>query len=98
MDRRGGQPASGRSSRRADRDVVASLWAMDDTFSLALMREFYRRLAAGADVAEALRDAKLQMLTSFGPQAVSRLWSGVLVYGDGAGAVANAAATAARRN
>ena len=80
------------------RSVVASLWAMDDTFSLALMREFYRRLAAGVDVAEALRDAKLQMLKSFGPQAVSRLWSGVVVYGDGAGAVANAATTARRRN
>jgi type I restriction enzyme R subunit len=80
------------------RSVVASLWAMDDTFSLALMREFYRRLAAGVDVAEALRDAKLQMLKSFGPQAVSRLWSGVVVYGDGTGAVANAATTARRRN
>ena len=65
------------------RTVVANLWAADDTFSLTLMREFYRRLAAGADVANALRDAKLQMLESFGPQALPRLWSGVLVYGDG---------------
>jgi CHAT domain-containing protein len=64
------------------RSVVASLWAVDDTFSLAMMREFYRRLAAGSDVAEALRDAKLHMVTSFGPQAGPHLWSGVLVYGD----------------
>ena len=35
--------------------VVANLWAADDQFSLSLMREFYRRLAAGADVADALR-------------------------------------------
>ena len=35
----------------------------------------------------ALRDAKLQMLKSFGPQAVPKLWSGVLVYGDGRSAV-----------
>ena len=40
--------------------VVANLWAADDQFSLSLMREFYRRLAAGADVAEALRAGKLQ--------------------------------------
>jgi CHAT domain-containing protein len=77
--------------------VVANLWAADDTFSLALMREFYRKLAAGSDVAESLRDAKLQMLKSFGPQAVPRLWSGLLVYGDGRGVVNRSAdATASR--
>jgi CHAT domain-containing protein len=65
------------------RSVVANLWAADDQFSLALMREFYRHIANGADVAEALREAKLRMLERFGPQAVPRLWSGVLVYGDG---------------
>ena len=64
--------------------VVANLWAADDQFSLSLMREFYRRLAAGADVANALRGGKLRMLEQFGPQAVAKLWSGVLVYGDGA--------------
>lgn len=79
------------------RTVVANLWAADDTFSLALMREFYRRLAAGADVAEALRDAKLSMLKSFGPQAIPRLWSGVLAYGDGRGVITRAATTASRK-
>jgi CHAT domain-containing protein len=68
--------------------VVANLWAADDRFSLTMMREFYRRLAAGADVAEALRGAKLRMLELFGPQAVPRLWSGVLAYGDAASVVA----------
>lgn len=70
------------------RSVVANLWAADDRFSLTLMRDFYRRLADGADVAEALRGAKLRMLELFGPQAVPRLWSGLLVYGDGANTVA----------
>jgi hypothetical protein len=37
------------------RTVVASLWSTDDTFSLAIMREFYGQLAAGADKGEALR-------------------------------------------
>jgi len=64
------------------RAVVANLWAADDTFSLALMKEFYRQLAGGMDVADALRRAKLRMLEMFGPQAVPKLWSGVLAYGD----------------
>ncbi|WP_291981100.1 CHAT domain-containing protein [Luteitalea sp.] len=75
------------------RSVVANLWAADDTFSLALMREFYRRLATGADVATALRGAKRHMLATFGPHATPRLWSGVLVYGDGRARVAPRPAT-----
>ena len=71
--------------------VVANLWAADDQFSLTLMREFYRRLATGDDVASALRAAKLKMLEQFGPQAVPKLWSGVLAYGDGASVVPPAA-------
>ncbi|MGV3518286.1 CHAT domain-containing protein, partial [Luteitalea sp.] len=65
------------------KSVVANLWAADDTFSLALMREFYRHVSKGVDVASALRLAKRHMLTIFGPQATPRLWSGVLAYGDG---------------
>ncbi len=79
------------------RTVVANLWAAEDTFSLALMREFYRRLAAGTDISEALRDAKLHMLKSFGPQAVPKLWSGVLAYGDGRGVIARAPEATASR-
>ena len=73
------------------RTVVANLWTADDQFSLSLMREFYRRLATGADVADALRGAKLRMIELFGPQAVPKLWSGVLAYGDGASVVARPA-------
>ena len=51
------------------RTVVANLWTADDRFSLALMREFYRQLAAGADVGDALRRAKLKMLEQFGPRS-----------------------------
>jgi CHAT domain-containing protein len=64
------------------RTVVANLWAADDEFSLGLMREFYRQLAAGADVGEGLRQAKLRMRQQFGPSALPKLWSGVLVSGD----------------
>jgi CHAT domain-containing protein len=67
--------------------VVANLWPADDRFSLTMMREFYRRLAGGADVADALRGAKLRMIELFGPQAVPKLWSGLLAYGDGANTI-----------
>jgi CHAT domain-containing protein len=73
------------------RTVVANLWSADDQFSLALMREFYRQLAAGVDVGEALRRSKLKMIEQFGSSAVPKLWSGLLVYGDGANVVARAA-------
>jgi CHAT domain-containing protein len=70
------------------RAVVANLWAADDTFSAALMHEFYRELATGSDIGESLRRAKLRMIESFGPQAIPKLWSGVLAYGDAAATVA----------
>jgi CHAT domain-containing protein len=70
------------------RAVVANLWAAGDTFSAALMREFYRELAGGVDIGESLRRAKLRMIESFGPEAVPRLWSGVLAYGDTSASVA----------
>ncbi|MGB2712985.1 MAG: CHAT domain-containing protein, partial [Vicinamibacterales bacterium] len=77
------------------RAVVANLWAADDTFSAAMMREFYRELASGADIGESLRRAKLRMIETFGPEAVPRLWSGVLVHGDAAAVIP--AGTSAQR-
>ena len=74
------------------RSVVANLWTADDRFSLTLMREFYRQLAGAADIGQALRNAKLTMLEQFGREAVPKLWSGVLVYGDAAGMVRPTAA------
>ncbi|MCC7241468.1 MAG: CHAT domain-containing protein [Acidobacteria bacterium] len=80
-------------SWQGGRSVVANLWAADDAFSLTLMREFYRRLAAGADVGEALQQAKLRMIETFGPQAVPRLWSGIVAYGDTTASLASPEAT-----
>jgi CHAT domain-containing protein len=77
------------------RSVVANLWAADDQFSLSIMREFYRNLASGNDVGEALRRAKLRMLELFGPKAVPQLWSGLLVYGDSATTVVSSRNTGA---
>lgn len=69
------------------RTVVANLWAADDTFSLVLMKEFYRQLAIGTDKATALQRAKLSVIKQFGSQATPKLWSGFLLHGDGAGTV-----------
>jgi CHAT domain-containing protein len=70
------------------RAVVANLWRADDTLSLALMKEFYRRLGEGQDKALALQQAKLALLRTYSNQAVPKLWSGLLLYGDGMGSVA----------
>lgn len=64
------------------RAVVANLWTAEDEFSLTMMREFYKQLASGVPVGEALRRSKRHMLGMFGPKAIPKLWSGVLVYGD----------------
>lgn len=69
------------------RSVVANLWAADDAFSLSLMKEFYRQLAAGLDKGEALRQAKLRLISEFGDEVTPRLWSGVVIFGDSTGAV-----------
>ena len=39
---------------------------------------------------DALRQAKLTMRRRFGPEALPKLWSGVLMYGDSAGRVTRA--------
>ena len=63
---------------------LSGLGSVDDTFSAALMKQFYGHLAKGRDIGEALRLAKLAMLDQFGPAATPQLWSGVLAYGDAA--------------
>jgi CHAT domain-containing protein len=65
------------------RSVVANLWDADDRFSLAVMRAFYGWLARGTEVSEALTLAKRDALDQFGPSAVPKFWSGLVVSGDG---------------
>lgn len=65
------------------RSVVANLWPADDTFSLTIMKEFYRGLGTGLDIATALQQAKRTVVKQFGSQATPKLWAGLEVHGDG---------------
>jgi len=63
------------------RSVVASLWSVDDTMSVRLMREFYSRLAAGEIKGSALRNAKLWVLKEK-PSLSPYFWAGFVLWGD----------------
>ncbi|MBN9657109.1 MAG: CHAT domain-containing protein [Acidobacteria bacterium] len=65
------------------RAVVANLWTADDTFSLALMKEFYQELSRGKTKAVALQQAKLTMIRQYGKTATPKLWSGFILFGEG---------------
>jgi len=65
------------------KSVVASLWNADDTFASALMQLFYRRLARGDDLGNALRNAKLALLAKYGEQASPFYWAGFVIVGEG---------------
>lgn len=58
------------------RNVVSSVWAVDDNSSLFLMKRLYAHLAAGKPVARALNAAKRDMITKFKDNAAPYLWAG----------------------
>ncbi len=57
------------------RAVVSTLWAVDDTFSLFLMKQFYKHLGEGEAPAFALSVAKRDMLKRFGREALPYYWA-----------------------
>jgi CHAT domain-containing protein len=63
--------------------VVASLWSADDTYTLDLMQRFYTHIAEGQDKAEALRQAKLDLLTEYGREVPPYYWGAFVLVGDG---------------
>ena len=62
--------------------VVASLWSADDTSASALMERFYQHLALEEDTSAALRDAKLDLLATYGDQMAPFYWAGFVAIGD----------------
>jgi CHAT domain-containing protein len=63
------------------RAVVSTLWSIDDTFSLYLMKQFYKHLAGNQPPAHALAAAKRDMLRKFGRAAVPYYWAGFTFEG-----------------
>jgi CHAT domain-containing protein len=61
------------------RSVVSTLWSIDDTFSLFLMKQFYKHLAAHEPAAVALTAAKRDMLRKYGAAAIPYYWAGYIL-------------------
>lgn len=63
------------------RTVISTLWTIDDTFSRFLMAQFYAGIANGQTTSVALRNAKLELLKTFGPRAVPYRWAAYTLEG-----------------
>lgn len=63
------------------RTVISTLWQVDDTSSLFLMRRFYAHLLEKRSVAFALAAAKRDMLRMYGRKAIPYQWAGFTIEG-----------------
>ena len=63
--------------------VVSTLWSIDDTTALYLMKRFYAHLAEKNTVAHALTAAKRDMLKTYGAQAIPYYWASFRLEGAG---------------
>jgi CHAT domain-containing protein len=65
------------------KNVVSTLWSIDDTSALYLMKRFYAHLAERNTVAHALTAAKRDMLKTYGAQAIPYYWASFRLDGVG---------------
>jgi CHAT domain-containing protein len=63
--------------------VISTLWSIDDTPALYLMKRFYAHLAAKDPVAYALTAAKRDMLKTYGAKAIPYYWASFRLDGVG---------------
>jgi len=63
--------------------VVSTLWTIEDTTALYLMKRFYAHLAQKKTVARALTAAKNDMRRTYGAQAVPYYWASFRLEGSG---------------
>jgi CHAT domain-containing protein len=62
-------------------NLLVSLWQVDDEATAKLMVDFYDRMLNGVSKAEALHQAKLQMLQENPEQALPYYWSAFILIG-----------------
>jgi CHAT domain-containing protein len=62
------------------RNVVAGLWNADDAATADIMASFYKKLAAGVRPAEALRQAKMQLLKPRSPYRIPYYWGTLQLF------------------
>ena len=73
----------------AGADAVAmTLWRIPDASTAELMRRFYTHMRAGRPGAEALREAKLEILRGRASRRAPFHWAGVVVTGEAEGELA----------
>jgi CHAT domain-containing protein len=65
------------------KSVVSTLWSIDDTSTLYLMKRFYAHLAEGESAAVALTAAKRDMLKTYGAAAIPYYWASFRLDGLG---------------
>ena len=61
--------------------VVSTLWSINDNYSLIVMSNFYKHLAAHEPAVDALTHAKQDTLREFGPTAKPYYWAGFIFQG-----------------
>jgi CHAT domain-containing protein len=71
------------------KSVIASLWSVNDRTTATLMESFYEHLSAGLPVREALRQAQLDFVKTYGDKAHPYYWAGFEVIGDGTRRIAS---------
>ncbi len=66
--------------RAGAKRVVAGLWDVDDRSTAELMDRFYERLSKGEPPAQALRQAKLWLLSRGGNDAKPYYWGAFQIF------------------
>jgi len=65
------------------RSVISTLWKIDDSYSLFLMKRFYTHLREGKSEAAALRLSQIDVLQKFGAETPAANWAAFTLLGDG---------------
>ena len=63
--------------------VISTLWPIDDTYSLFLMKRFYTHIRDGVTESEALRLSQTELLGTFGKDTAVANWAAFTLLGDG---------------